>query len=136
MSFTNFHKVMSTICFCLITSDEKQQAYYFLLYSFFLGELEKCLEDPDRLAPLFIKQVSKPLLYCSTPLLFYLTASYLKFFQQKELFHSLSCQSVFIPFFLLASNSRNGGCTCTLCTARTNPSPSTSYQSTSTLTLR
>uniref|UniRef100_A0A7N6AZL6 non-specific serine/threonine protein kinase n=1 Tax=Anabas testudineus TaxID=64144 RepID=A0A7N6AZL6_ANATE len=24
---------------------------------FFLGELEKCLEDPDRLAPLFVKQV-------------------------------------------------------------------------------
>lgn len=29
------------------------------LFSFFLGELEKCLEDPERLAPLFVKQVSK-----------------------------------------------------------------------------
>lgn len=26
-------------------------------HSFFLGELEKCLEDPDRLATLFVKQV-------------------------------------------------------------------------------
>lgn len=26
-------------------------------HSFFLGELEKCLEDPDRLASLFVKQV-------------------------------------------------------------------------------
>lgn len=26
-------------------------------FSFFLGELEKCLEDPDRLGPLFLKQV-------------------------------------------------------------------------------
>lgn len=29
-----------------------------VLFSFFLGELEKCLEDPDRLGPLFLKQVS------------------------------------------------------------------------------
>lgn len=28
-----------------------------LCHSFFLGELEKCLEDPDKLAPLFVKQV-------------------------------------------------------------------------------
>ena len=28
-----------------------------LVCSFFLGELEKCLEDPERLAPLFVKQV-------------------------------------------------------------------------------
>lgn len=27
------------------------------LCSYFLGELEKCLEDPDRLGPLFLKQV-------------------------------------------------------------------------------
>lgn len=27
------------------------------LFSFFLGELEKCLEDPDRLGSLFLKQV-------------------------------------------------------------------------------
>lgn len=31
--------------------------FYLMLYSFFLGELEKCLEDPERLALLFIKQV-------------------------------------------------------------------------------
>lgn len=29
-----------------------------LFHSFFLGELEKCLEDPDRLASLFVKQAS------------------------------------------------------------------------------
>lgn len=29
-----------------------------LSLSFFLGELEKCLEDPDRIGPLFLKQVS------------------------------------------------------------------------------
>lgn len=31
------------------------------IHSFFLGELEKCLEDPDRLAPLFVKQVRNAL---------------------------------------------------------------------------
>lgn len=31
------------------------------IHSFFLGELEKCLEDPDRLAPLFVKQVRNEL---------------------------------------------------------------------------
>lgn len=27
-------------------------------FSFFLGELEKCLDDPDHLGPLFVKHVS------------------------------------------------------------------------------
>lgn len=31
------------------------------IHSFFLGELEKCLEDPDRLGPLFVKQVRNAL---------------------------------------------------------------------------
>lgn len=34
-----------------------------LVHSFFLGELEKCLEDPDRLAPLFVKQVRNPFIF-------------------------------------------------------------------------
>lgn len=35
-----------------------------LVHSFFLGELEKCLEEPDRLAPLFVKQVRNWHLFC------------------------------------------------------------------------
>lgn len=31
------------------------------IHSSFLGELEKCLEDPDRLGPLFVKQVRNAL---------------------------------------------------------------------------
>jgi hypothetical protein len=37
------------------------------LFSFFLGELEKCLEDPEKLGSLFVKHVSTlaVFLFCS-----------------------------------------------------------------------
>lgn len=54
-----------------------------MLYSFFLGELEKCLEDPERLAPLFIKQVRNHLFVVLCIVCFNSTASNRKVFQQK-----------------------------------------------------
>lgn len=53
------HKTVSTMFFC-------RGSHVFLswlVHSFFLGELEKCLEDPDKLAPLFVKQVRNLLLH-------------------------------------------------------------------------
>lgn len=35
-------------------------SFFYLLSSYFLGELEKCVEEPERLAQLFIKHVSLP----------------------------------------------------------------------------
>lgn len=43
----HFSKVAEIMCFVL-----------WCCHSFFLGEIEKCLEDPDRLASLFVKQVN------------------------------------------------------------------------------
>lgn len=45
---------------------------YFSRLSFFLGELEKCLEDPEKLGSLFVKHVSvmQLLLCCSDTVLF------------------------------------------------------------------
>lgn len=53
------HKTVGTMFFC-------RGSHVFLswlVHSFFLGELEKCLEDPDKLAPLFVKQVRNLLLH-------------------------------------------------------------------------
>lgn len=83
-------------------------------YSFFLGELEKCLDDPDHLGPLFVKHVSS---------FFSCRACSVIVFQRSRLYS-------------VCSHGRNGGCTCTLFTARTNPNLSTLSQSTLTLTLR
>lgn len=33
------------------------------MFSFFLGELEKCLEDPEKLGSLFVKHVSANVFY-------------------------------------------------------------------------
>lgn len=49
-------------------STEGKKMYYCfynsgIFRSFFLGELEKCLEDPDKLAPLFVKQVKNLCLF-------------------------------------------------------------------------
>lgn len=82
-------------------------------FSFFLGELEKCLDEPDHLGTLFVKHVS----------------SFLHVVFRYSLFPSLH-------LYYVCSCCRSGGCTCTLFTARTNPSLSTSSQSTLTLTLR
>lgn len=52
----------------------KKKYHYFnnsgIFHSFFLGELEKCLEDPDKLAPLFVKQV-KNLCLSNTEVMWY-----------------------------------------------------------------
>lgn len=40
-----------------MTDFRKRLNYNPYCFSFFLGELEKCLEDPDRLGPLFVKHV-------------------------------------------------------------------------------
>lgn len=53
---------------------------YSMLYSFFLGELEKCLENPDRLAPLFIKQVR------NLPVFFYTSSDLTAAFHIKSFF--------------------------------------------------
>lgn len=50
---------MSTVSVQFIQNNFIRQKSHVSLsiHSFFLGELEKCLEDPDRLALLFVKQV-------------------------------------------------------------------------------
>lgn len=49
-----YHNISSIYCF---STSEIVSVPSLSVHSFFLGELEKCLEDPDRLASLFVKQV-------------------------------------------------------------------------------
>ncbi|XP_077305859.1 kalirin isoform X3 [Lithobates pipiens] len=53
---------------------------------FFMGELEQCLKDPDRLAPLFIKQERKLLMYVvycqNKPRSEYVVAEYDSYFEE------------------------------------------------------
>lgn len=108
--------------------------FHLFCFSFFLSELEKCLEDPDRVAPLFIKHVSgalvwhivAPLQITSPPKLNWTEKS--NQIQSKLLFLLQVC--------CLFSFCRNVGCICTSSTARTNPNLSTSCLNTSILTLR
>lgn len=36
----------------------QKEVLILFMFSFFLGELEKCLEDPEKLGSLFVKHVS------------------------------------------------------------------------------
>lgn len=99
---------MSTVCFDVIAYDQKnnkigpENMCYLMIYSFFLGELEKCLEDPDRLAPLFIKQVRNLKSFILLHLLcFSCRPSYLKFFLAERIISFLEL-SFAIYFLVLA----------------------------------
>lgn len=39
-------------------SENQEGVFILFMFSFFLGELEKCLEDPEKLGSLFVKHVS------------------------------------------------------------------------------
>lgn len=45
------------------------------MFSFFLGELEKCLEDPEKLGSLFVKHVSANVVF-GKPLFLLLTSMF------------------------------------------------------------
>lgn len=51
-----------------IMCDVRKKVFILFMFSFFLGELEKCLEDPEKLGSLFVKHVSTSVffgkLYC------------------------------------------------------------------------
>lgn len=47
------------------------------MFSFFLGELEKCLEDPEKLGSLFVKHVSANVFF-GQPLLLLLSNVFIK----------------------------------------------------------
>jgi len=53
-----------TITCCYSVCYQKKVLILFL-FSFFLGELEKCLEDPEKLGSLFVKHVSANVVFAN-----------------------------------------------------------------------